>query len=239
MNSGICTVSVCMATYNGEPYIRQQVESILSQLSDRDELIISDDYSDDNTLSIVSSFGDSRVKLINGPRSGVVNNFNNALIHAKGDIIFLADQDDVWAENKVSVFLMELSNPNVSLVVSDCTVVDSNLNTLKDSFFSLRSSRAGLINNLFKNSYLGCCMAFKRNVLNKALPFPDNTPMHDWWLGLIAEICGDVVFVQRKLLLYRRHGNNASSTSDSSPNSFWGKVRFRLIITLNLFKRLK
>ena len=95
--------SVCMATYNGQKYLREQIESILCQLSANDELVISDDHSTDSTVDIIRSYGDSRIKMYaNELTKGVTHNFENALNKSKGDIIFLADQDDVWLPNKIS-----------------------------------------------------------------------------------------------------------------------------------------
>ena len=114
-------ISVCMATYNGEKYIREQIDSILAQLGDKDELIVSDDGSADATLSIVRSFSDPRIKIIsNTGKHGTNGNFENALKHAQGDYIFLSDQDDVWLPGKVNICLQALQTAH--LVVHDCYV---------------------------------------------------------------------------------------------------------------------
>lgn len=97
-------ISVCVATYNGEMYIRQQLQSILCQLADSDEVIISDDGSTDGTLTVIREINDKRIRLIDGPRrQSPTLNFENALRQAKGDHIFLSDQDDVWKPEKVAV----------------------------------------------------------------------------------------------------------------------------------------
>ena len=97
-------ISVCVATYNGEKFIREQIESILCQLSSDDEIIVSDDGSTDGTIVIINCIGDKRIRIIEGPRKhSPTFNFENALKEAKGDYIFLADQDDVWKTNKVEV----------------------------------------------------------------------------------------------------------------------------------------
>ncbi|MCG2791916.1 MAG: glycosyltransferase, partial [Weeksellaceae bacterium] len=102
-------ISVCLATYNGEKYLEAQIKSILKQLSVDDELIISDDRSTDNTISVINKFDDNRIKIfINKNKNGVAHNFENALLKATGDYIFLSDQDDIWADNKVDVLLKEL-----------------------------------------------------------------------------------------------------------------------------------
>ena len=103
-------ISVCMATYNGEKYIRQQICSIISQIGEGDEVIISDDGSTDSTLDTIRSMADSRIRIVKGPcRRSPTLNFENALSHAQGDYIFLADQDDVWLPGKVSACVQWLN----------------------------------------------------------------------------------------------------------------------------------
>jgi len=101
-------ISVCMATYNGERYLKEQLDSILKQLSFTDEIIISDDGSQDRTIEIIESFGDSRIKLFHSTQQNLIYNFENALSKASGDIIFLSDQDDIWYENKVEKSMYHL-----------------------------------------------------------------------------------------------------------------------------------
>ena len=222
-------ISVCMAVYNGMPYIVDQIESILPQLSPDDELILSDDGSDDGTLQWVEGLGDARIKVFsNDGRKGPVGNFENAILASSGDYIFLCDQDDVWVSNKVSVMVGALKE--CVLVVSDCTIVDKDGVVIGDSFFRSRGSGPGLVNNLWRNSYLGCCMAFRRELIDFALPFPGGIHMHDWWLGLCAELLGRVDFLERKLIMYRRHGANASETWNGSENSVAEKLRRRISV---------
>lgn len=127
-------ISVCMATYNGQKYIEEQLRSILQQISDEDEIIISDDGSKDETLSIISTIDDSRIKIyVNDGTHGFTHNFENALSKSNGDIIFLSDQDDIWTENKVQTVLKELEK--VDFVTHDCITVDSEMNVLSQSRF--------------------------------------------------------------------------------------------------------
>ena len=228
-------ISVCMTTFNGQKYIKEQLESILCQLSPYDEVIVSDDDSTDNTIDVIKECKDSRIKIISGPRLGVVKNFEYAIQHASGDVIFLADQDDVWLSNKVEVSLKHLQD-NI-LVVSDCMVTNSELDIMLTSFFNSHGSRPGLWQNLIENHYMGCCIAFNRELLSTALPFPNSIPMHDWWIGVVAECCGTVKFVDEKLILYRRHDSNVSETSNDSKNTFVTKLKWRLIIIKELSMR--
>jgi glycosyltransferase involved in cell wall biosynthesis len=181
-------ISVCIATYNGALYIKEQLNSILPQLSDNDEIIISDDHSTDDTLQIIRSINDKRIKIfINQGEKGYTPNFENALQKALGEYIFLCDQDDIWMENKVSYCINELQS--YDFIVSDAVIINSDGQATKDSFYKERIVYKSLIGNIYKFGYLGCCMAFKRNILEKVLPFPHNHQYctHDNWIFLIAK----------------------------------------------------
>lgn len=230
-------VSVCLASFNGERYIKEQVESILLS-KDVSELLVSDDGSNDGTLKILNEIArkDNRLKILSGPQMGLIKNFEFLIGQAEGKYIFLSDQDDVWMHNKVKVMLDQLESAD--LVVSDCIVVDKNKATLFDSYFSIRRPKLGVINNLFKNSYLGCCMAFRRSITNKILPFPNGIAMHDWWIGVVANASADVLFVKIPLVLYRRHDSNFSATSGPSNSTLIKKVYWRFYLAASLIIRL-
>lgn len=220
-------ITVCIATYNGERYIRQQIESILSQLSDNDEVVVSDDGSTDNTLQKISNIGDKRIKIVEGPhRHSPTLNFENAMQHAKGNYIFLADQDDVWMPNKVEVCMKTLCK--YDCVVSDAIVTDCKLTPIVQSLYNMMHIQRGkLYNLLWHNGYTGCCMAFKRSVLDLSLPFPKSTPMHDIWIGNVAAFCLSITFISDKLVLFRRHENTMSCNGKGSKYTTAQKLRFR------------
>jgi len=232
-------ISVCIATYNGEKYIEDQIKSILPQLSDYDEIIISDDSSVDKTLEIIKAFKDDRIKIFDKQEfKSPIFNFENAIKHATNEIIFLSDQDDIWLENKVVTMLAALKD--YDLVVSNAIITDADLNLVKGSYFEWRNSRSGIIKNFIKNSYLGCCTAFKRKILNIVLPFPKNIPMHDMWLGIIAELYYKPIFIDEKLILYRRHDDNTTLlTKDYTSNeTILSKLQFRLNLFTAVIKRI-
>lgn len=205
------SISIALATYNGEKYIKEQIDSILKQLNNDDEIIISDDGSNDNTINIINSFNDKRIKIYDGPRNGVKQNFANAISKCTGSYIFLSDQDDIWMDNKVEIVLNNFEKENCSCIVHDCIVFDSNSNViLEDSFYKLRNSKKGIIKNIWKNSYIGCCMAFKNEIKEYILPIPNDIEMHDQWIGIICEKYGKSIFINDKLIKYRRHENNVS-----------------------------
>lgn len=205
-------ISVAMATYNGEKYIKEQIDSILVNLKENDELVISDDGSTDNTIEIINSYKDERIKLIQGPRDGVKKNFDNAIKECSGKYIFLSDQDDIWEKDKVENVLKAFKdNENCLCVVHDSRVFDSENNEIIiDSFYKFRNSKAGIIKNIIKNSYIGCCMAFDSSIKKDILPIPNDIDMHDQWIGILSEIKGKSVFINDKLIKYRRHSDNVS-----------------------------
>ncbi len=227
-----------MATYNGAKFIKEQIDSILTQLGDNDELIISDDGSKDDTVSIVNGIQDKRIRLVPSQRFGsVVQNFENALRYADGEIIFLADQDDVWYEGKVEAVRACLDT--CDLVLTDCRIVDQSGAVLHESYFRSRNSQPGFWRNLWKNAYQGCCMAFNRSVLSYTMPFPKNIDYHDWWIGLMVELKGTPCFYNQPLLQYRRHGGNISPTGQTSPEKDWmGRLKNRFWLSWYVAGRL-
>jgi glycosyltransferase involved in cell wall biosynthesis len=230
-------LSVCIATYNGEKYIKEQINSILIQLNKNDEIIIGDDGSTDSTLEILKSYNDPRIKIYNNSFQNLILNFESTISRAKGDYIFLADQDDVWLPNRIENSLKYLIEYDI--VVSNCKVVNEYCEIIHESFFELNKSKKGLISNLISNSYLGCCLAFRKSILKKVLPFPKNIPMHDIWIGFVSELFYKVKYDEVPVMLYRRHGQNESSTGDVSKYSFLQKVKFRLFAFTNIFNLIR
>lgn len=230
--------SVAMATYNGERFLKEQMDTILVSLGEDDELVISDDGSTDKTRTIVEKYieQDKRIRLIEGPKNGVKKNFENAIRACRGEYIFLSDQDDIWDENKIQMILNIFSETGCSVVVHDNIVVEEDGKTvILDSFFKERGSGAGAKKNIWKNTYIGCCMAFKRELLDKILPIPNSIEMHDQWIGVINDLDGTgTVFIPDKLILYRRHGTNASSMSHYGIGKM---IRNRLTFIFELRRR--
>ena len=235
-------ISVCIASYNGEKYIQRQLETILSQLELDDEVVISDDSSSDSTVDIIKGFRDSRIKLIEGGSfKSPIFNLENTLKFAKGDYIFLADQDDIWLPGKVGITLERLMEYDV--VVCNGYIVDQDEKVIHASYFDWKGSRPGFLKNLAKNSYLGCSVAFNRKVLNSVLPFPKHIIMHDLWIGLIGECVGWVYFIPKKLFCYRRHeGNYTAAISkgdrELSDFGFWFKIWYRVVMVFLVGKRV-
>ena len=231
-------ISVCIATYNGERYIRQQIESIVCQLNVDDEIIVSDDGSTDGTLDIVKGIGDKRIKIIEGPgRKSPILNFECALKASKGDFIFLSDQDDIWKPDKVEICMKWLKTYHC--VVSDAEVTDNSLKPLYPSLYAIMQVRQGRIyNTIWKNGYTGCCMAFRRDVVEASLPFPKDIPMHDIWIGNVAAYKYNVIFIPDRLIHFRRHENTISCNGKGSKFTIWQQMKFRLNIIKNIIRLL-
>jgi len=229
-----------MATFNGAPYIHVQLESILAQLKANDEVIISDDGSTDGTVDIIDDFGDGRIKVVfNQLDKGYSGNFENAIAHASGDIIFLSDQDDVWLMGKIESMCAALEN--CDMVVSDARYVGAQLQGDDGTFFERRGGKTGFLANLYKSRYLGACMAFKSTLLPKLLPFPVKRQLcpHDLWITLIGELYFKVATVNVPFILYRRHGSNASSGGVSRRGNFIHRISFRLYSLLMVLSRVR
>lgn len=223
-------ISVALAAYCGEQYIEAQLNSILSQLGPEDEVVVSDDAPGGPTETLVRSLAeqDPRIRYVEGPGKGVIANFNHAISKTVGDYIFLADQDDVWLPDKVAQCVAALGkNPTApAVVLHNARVVDAELHTIDPSFFASHGSKPGYWNNVIKNSYMGCCMAFTAALKAYILPLPLSAPMHDQYIGLQAEKYGTVTFIQEPLLLYRQHGNNVTGRK----TSLFEKLKWRVSI---------
>jgi glycosyltransferase involved in cell wall biosynthesis len=225
-----------MATYNGELYIEEQLSSILHQLSEQDELIISDDHSTDTTVQKIKSFQDTRIKLFtNKGKKGPVRNFENALKQASGEVIFLADQDDCWLPHKVKTNLVLLQK--YDLILSDAIVINGSSEVMHNSFYKKNYSGKGFLFNWVNNSYLGCCMAFNKNVLNYVLPFPEKIAMHDIWIGLNASFAGKCLHLKEPLIKYRQHGKNTVVAFKKTHLPVSYQISYRLYMMYHIIKR--
>lgn len=230
-------ISVCIATYNGANYVTEQIESILPQLNEEDELLISDDGSTDGTRQIIEGYAATQkvnVQIFDGPQAGLVKNFESLIQKATGDLIFMADQDDVWLPNKVSeIKAFFEKHADAKVVVSDLIIVDEQLQEVAPSYFTFRQAKSGFFTNLIKSYYIGAGMAFRNEMKQQILPFPKKIPMHDMWIGLLG---GNQTFLlHESLTMYRRHTNNQSEIATTS--SFFQKLTWRSWIVSAIIKR--
>ena len=216
-------------------YIKEQLASILPQLSESDEIVVSDDCSTDRTIYEIATLGDERIHVFKHEAVEAMftidhstHNFAKALAQAKGDIIFLADQDDVWLPEKVKTFLKYLKTSD--LVMSDCYIGDESLHTTGLTYSNIRPYQTGLFRNFLKSHYLGCCMAFKREVYTKALPFPKYGVAHDLWIGLTAERYFNIQYINHPLMIYRRHSKTVTTSGKNNNTSLTFKIKYRYYI---------
>ena len=202
-----------MATYNGARHVEIQISSILKQLIATDQLIIVDDNSTDNTVEIIENFKDPRIKLLTSSMNvGAALTFNRALQEVSGDIIFLSDQDDNWHDGKVTTLVKIFETGNLDLLVHDAVVMRDG-QTLHASLFEMAGSSPGVIKNIVSNTFTGCCMAFRRDILSDVLPISSHIGIyHDAWIGVLAQYFGhEIAFVNVPLIDFIRHGANAST----------------------------
>jgi glycosyltransferase involved in cell wall biosynthesis len=219
-----------MATYNGGKFIREQLESILSQLPPDAEIIVADDGSTDDTLAVVESLGDARIRVLPAETHlGAIYNFERALKVSRGEVVFLADQDDVWLPGKVQKVSESLKE--FDLVHHDAFMlaqVAEPATWQRGRLLSeIRPYKLGVFRNWLVNGYNGNCMAFRRSVLEKALPFPKKLPMHDQWIGLVGERFFKVGYIAEPLVEYRQHSGTATHIGNSQAGILQ-KIKWRL-----------
>jgi glycosyltransferase involved in cell wall biosynthesis len=213
-------ISIALATYNGALYIDALLASLAAQTHKNFELVISDDGSTDDTISIINRFQAVLDIKLNPDctKKGILRNFENALNGCFSNYIALCDQDDVWEPQKLALLLegaQQLEHTigvdKPVLIFSDLEIVDENLKTIDASFFhhTLKSSRARVFEDfLLGNHVPGCAMFFNRALLRTALPFPA-VDIHDWWLIQVAALKGALGFVDKPLIKYRQHSGNS------------------------------
>jgi len=222
------TIDILIATYNGEKYLKEQLDSILGQTYENIRLIISDDYSKDRTREILKEYEqkDSRVKVHYQEQNlGYIRNFEYLLKQVENEIYMLSDQDDVWLENKVKKTLEALKNEKADLVFGDLEVVNQNLDVMYESFgdfMKLNGKIEKYINdkrlNYLYNCVTGCTIMSKKKFIEIILPIPyvSKYVAHDHWIALVLSLNGKVVYMKEKNILYRQHGNNEIGTQKIS-----------------------
>lgn len=210
-------VNILMATYNGEKFLAQQIESIQKQTFKEWNLLIRDDGSSDKTCDIIRNFTakDSRIRFINENEHhnlGVIKSFFMLVNYEVADFYFFSDQDDVWLPEKLSVSL-EAAKHKASdvplLVYTDLKVVNQELNILQDSMIRAQSHHANttLLPELTENTVTGGTMMINHALAEKWFT-PNDILMHDWFLALLAASLGEIIYLDLPTQLYRQHDNN-------------------------------
>lgn len=221
-------IDVLLATYNGEKYLKQQIESILNQTYKNIHLIISDDKSQDNTRKILEQYQkqDDRITVyFQEQNQGYIKNFEFLLKKVESNYYMLSDQDDVWLPEKIEKSIETLKKEDADLVFGDLEVVDENLNTIYQSFgdFMLLNRKIKKYITSYEVNYLyncvtGCTILSKKEFIKDILPLPHNTKYvpHDYWIGLIVALKGKLAYIPEKYIKYRQHGNNQIGTNKIS-----------------------
>lgn len=228
-------ISVALATYNGEKYIKKQIESILPQLIEGDEIIVSDDGSSDSTVKIIEELNKNNyIKIYNGPKKGFNKNFENAIVNCKNNYIFICDQDDEWMPNKIDTVLDNF-NDSIDCIRHDAVVVDDNDNILIESYNKYRKSNTSYIKNIKKNTFTGCCMCIRKEWLIKLLPFP-NGVFYDAWIGILSCKKKNVKIIDDKLIKWCRHEGTVTKLKRNSISKI---IKDRIKLVSNLRKKVK
>jgi glycosyltransferase involved in cell wall biosynthesis len=216
-------VHVLLATYNGERYLKEQIESILNQTYKKIKIIIRDDGSKDETLEIVDQYINDYPGIIinitqNECNCGVAYNFLKLLEYSSAEYIMFCDQDDIWLPNKIELSLNRIKELeckfNIAtpiLIHTDMQVVDENLNLISGSFwnYQLLSPDIKSLNRLLiQNHVTGCTMMINKALRDISLPAQNGIIMHDWWIALVAATFGQIDYVNAQTMLYRQHTCN-------------------------------
>jgi len=204
-------ISIAMTTYNGSRFLEQQLKSLLRQTKKADEIIIVDDGSSDDTVAIIKKYlnvSNTRIKLyINEVNLGVFKNFEKAISLCKGDIIFCCDQDDVWQFDKIEKHINNFDDDTM-LVFSNASVTREDIKQYISPLWENMKFQASFKNIVYLGgSVAGCCMSFRKELLDGAYPFPDQV-YHDDWLITLAALKGKINFIDEELMYYRQHGSN-------------------------------
>jgi glycosyltransferase involved in cell wall biosynthesis len=219
-------VSVVMAVYNGESFLRQQIESILNQDYSNLEIIVVDDNSTDNSPGIICEYQkvDSRIRIHKTPvNKGAIATFEYGLLLARGEYVVLSDQDDIFDKDKISTLLDAFEeHPDADLVHSDLRLIDENNKIITYSMWKYQNitTKNGkpFRQLLYVNFVTGCSCMIRKRLLISALPFPSNCIVHDWWLAVIAssERNGGIFRINKPLVSYRQHTANVIGSHSGS-----------------------
>ncbi|MCI8276770.1 MAG: glycosyltransferase family 2 protein [Clostridia bacterium] len=213
-------IDILLATYNGETYLKEQLDSILNQTYSNFRILISDDNSEDSTKNIIEEYAkkDNRIKFFFQERNlGVIANFEFLLKKVEAEFYMFSDQDDIWKENKIELSMKKILEENCDLVYTNLEVVDKDLNITYDSYWKLKGleEKVKKYNNfesLYLNNFItGCTMLSKSEFISEILPLPKESKyvLHDYWTALIVSQRGKISYIEEPLIKYRQHKKNS------------------------------
>jgi glycosyltransferase involved in cell wall biosynthesis len=211
VQNNIPTVAVVVATYNGATYLPPQLESIIKQTHKPSQIIIIDDASSDDTVTIAQAFAAAHSEVMvvqNETRLGYIKNFEKGMLLANAHYVALSDQDDIWVPHKLEKLLASIGDQ--MLAYSDSELIDSNGYLLHKKMSSIKNQLAYHTPIMYAIGAWapGHAMLFKKELIDKAVPFP-SLVTHDFWLGFVATCYSTVVYVNEPLVHYRQHTQNA------------------------------
>lgn len=233
-------IAILLSTYNGEPYLREQLESVLKQTYTNWKLYIRDDGSTDATLAIINSYVEKypdKIKLIMDDAGNLRSaaSFMKLLENVQADYYMFCDQDDVWLPTKIEKTLnklnvVEAQHPDKPvLVFTDLAVVDAGLQPINNSMWKYSDIDPENAKNFYRTTCLssvtGCTVMINNLLKAKILPYPKTARMHDWWMCLNAAHYGVVDYVNEATILYRQHGRNVLGAETIDKNYYLNKLR--------------
>lgn len=228
-------VTVLLATYMGEKYIAEQLESLITQTVKEIRIVVRDDGSTDRTLDIVGDFKNMYPDMIEicTPEQtglGAAGNFFKMLQIYSDDYIMFCDQDDFWLPDKVEKTLSAMEKAEEKygtntpiLVHTDLAVADEKLNVISPSFAKFQKldpSRDKLRNLLMQNCVTGCTVMLNRSLQDMLFYLPEKCAMHDWWIALVASAVGKIVYLPESTILYRQHSSNQVGAKNAGSFAF-------------------
>lgn len=225
-------ISVAMCTYNGEKYIKEQLDSILQQTYKNIEVIITDDCSTDNTIDIIQKYqkNDDRVKLyINKTNLGFLKNFEYAISLCAGDYIALADQDDIWKKEKLELFSKNIKDN--SLIYSDAILIDKDSNEIGSEFIRPNNNLCkGACNKVFflNNVVSGNALMFKKELIEYILPIPKDITFHDSWIAFVASTYGTIDYTDEAMTYYRRYSEQVTNIKKKPYKNIFEKFKYKV-----------
>jgi len=213
-------VSILLSTYNGERYLKSQLDSLFAQTYKDIRIIVRDDGSVDNTLDILKSYDITLVEIKNnlGAKESFSYLLDYSVKNTNSEYFMFCDQDDVWEDDKIAKTLakmqdMEKKYGDIPLLVhTDLKVVDEYMNTIDGSFWNHEfiSPQYNSLNRLLmQNTITGCTVMINRNLAELVSPMPTESIMHDWWIGLVASKFGKIAYIDESLIKYRQHDSNS------------------------------
>ena len=215
-------IDILLATYNGQKFLNEQIDSIVNQSYKRWTLLIRDDLSTDNTIGIINSYINKypeKIRLFTGStRLGPCRNFNYLLQRSHADYVMFCDQDDIWLPEKIQLSIekikqLEKEHVNIPILVhTDLMIIDSNRKIISDSFWKtirLNPEKRTIIDLLGTSNTNGNTIIMNRKLKKIINTIPEKAIMHDWWSAIIAAEFGLVIPLKKQTVLYRQHDNNA------------------------------